>query len=59
MTFRDALAQHQRSVKDRLIMNMEPQIRRIPVNEQIPFVWRVLARASPQVCYDLASYLLS
>lgn len=54
---RDTLIQHQRSVKDGLIVNMEPQIRRIPVHEQIPFIWRVY-NSHPQVCYDLASHLL-
>lgn len=42
---------------DRLIVNMEPLIRRIPDQEQISFVWRIY-NGHPQVCYDLSYRLL-
>lgn len=54
---RNTLIHHQRGVMDRLIENMESQIKRIPAKEQISFVWRIY-NGHPQVCYDLASRLL-
>lgn len=46
-----------KSVMDRLIVNMETLIRRIPDQEQISFVWRIY-NGHPQVCYDLSYRLL-
>ena len=54
---RSILLHHQKSVMDRLIVNMEPLIRRIPDQEQISFVWRIY-NGHPQVCYDLSYRLL-
>ena len=54
---KNIVSQHQNIILDKLKENMEPQIRKVPEDEQISFVWRVY-NGRPQVCYNLAPRLL-
>ena len=53
----ETLIRYQRSYIGDMIKKMEPQIRSVPKDEQISFVWRIY-RDRPQICYNLATILL-
>lgn len=51
------LIKYQRYYIGETIKYMQPQIRKVTTENQIPFAWRIY-RDRPQICYNLASLLL-
>lgn len=53
----DALIAYRQTDISRITMYLQQQIKPLPKEEQIPFVWRIY-RDRPQICYNLAARIL-